>query len=628
VKGLAPRVTDWRLGALAGGLALLLGGAPAWAADVVVSPQGVPPSAATETARFALQVQAPQAHRDLMLKHLNIQRFLTLADLDVPELQRLVDQLPDDARQLMGTQGHFSATATATLSSPSATDPPLGVVTLVVEPGPPAQVGEVVLAVRTATDNPLQAVSSHHETLTQQLRASWPLPSGRLFTQDAWDAAKAQTLRTLTQANHPAATLTGSLADVDTETQRVNLALDIDPGPAFTFGEVEVEGLQRYEAAWVSHMVALAGVVPGSDYELAKLQAAQQRLAQSGYFESVFVYVDPNGPSDRSPVRVKVREALRQKWVLGLGGSTDDGARISAEHQWRQLPWLNWRAQSKMKLERDTRTAEAELSSPVGADGWHWVAGAKASHQTDDATVTTSQQYRLGKAKNEENLDRIYFLQADRSLTRNPLLRNVVPEAAQSVSANFGWTRRQFDNMPFPTRGHGLAAEVGVGWTVAQKGAPFLRARGRWQGLWPLPDERMGRLSVRLEGGAVVAKTSTPVPDSQLFLTGGDQTVRGYALRDIGVPDASGTTNPGRLLTVGSLEWQRPIWSHGVRTAWESTVFVDAGSVANQVSDLHAKVGVGAGVRYISPVGPLQVDLAYGVATRRLRLHLSVGFSF
>lgn len=580
---------------------------------------GVTMAQTADTRRFELHIEAPEAFRGLLQKHLNIQRFQALTDLDVPELQRLVDQLPADARQLMGTQGHFAATATATLEATPST-PSLGAVTLKVEPGPAARVGDLILAVRPQ--------AGADPALAERLRQQWPLPTGQAFTQAAWDNAKTTTLRTLTQASHPAAALVGSLADVDSETHAVNLALDIDPGPTFTFGTVQTEGLQRYEAAWVTHMVELAGVVPGSPYELAKLQAAQQRLAQSGYFESVFVYVDPNGPPERSPVRVKVREALRQTWVLGVGGSTDSGARLSAEHHWRQVPGLDWRAHSKMKLERDTRTAETELSSPVGADGWHWVAGAKANHQTDSDSVTTSQLYRWGKAKNEENLDRTYFLQWDRALVRDTTAGALPAEAAQSLSANFGWTRRQFDQMPLPTRGHGLAAEVGVGWTVAQKGAPFLRARGRWQGLWPLPSERAGRLAVRLEGGAVAAKLSTPVPDSQLFLTGGDQTVRGYALRDIGVPQANGTVAAGRLLTVGSLEWQRPIWANGTRTAWESTVFVDAGSVANQASDLRAKVGIGAGVRYLSPVGPLQMDLAYGVDTRRLRLHLSVGFAF
>jgi len=61
---------------------------------------------------------------------------------------------------------------------------------------------------------------------------------------------------------------------------------------------------------------------------------------------------------------------------------------------------------------------------------------------------------------------------------------------------------------------------------------------------------------------------------------------------------------------------------------WESTVFIDAGAVADQVSELRPKFGVGAGVRWKSPVGPLQIDLAYGLEVKLLRLHMNVGFSF
>jgi translocation and assembly module TamA len=33
-------------------------------------------------------------------------------------------------------------------------------------------------------------------------------------------------------------------------------------------------------------------------------------------------------------------------------------------------------------------------------------------------------------------------------------------------------------------------------------------------------------------------------------------------------------------------------------------------------------------VRYRSPIGPLKLDLAYGVEEKRARLHLSAGVSF
>ena len=76
------------------------------------------------------------------------------------------------------------------------------------------------------------------------------------------------------------------------------------------------------------------------------------------------------------------------------------------------------------------------------------------------------------------------------------------------------------------------------------------------------------------------------------------------------------------------MEWQRPITINGQMTDWESTVFMDAGAVADSPADLRVKVGIGAGVRLKSPVGPLQIDLAYGLDVKRIRLHLNVGFTF
>jgi translocation and assembly module TamA len=118
------------------------------------------------------------------------------------------------------------------------------------------------------------------------------------------------------------------------------------------------------------------------------------------------------------------------------------------------------------------------------------------------------------------------------------------------------------------------------------------------------------------------------VPATQLFRTGGDTSVRGYKYLDIGVPLPGGLVGPGRYLAVGSVEWQRPIRRRGNVTPFEHTVFVDAGAVADKPGDLKPKVGVGTGVRWRSPVGPIEAAIAYGVQARKLRLHFTAGFVF
>ena len=126
----------------------------------------------------------------------------------------------------------------------------------------------------------------------------------------------------------------------------------------------------------------------------------------------------------------------------------------------------------------------------------------------------------------------------------------------------------------------------------------------------------------------MLAKEGARVPAPQLFRTGGDTTVRGYKYLDIGVPLPGDLVGPGRYLAVGSVEWQRPIQLRGQATAFEHTLFVDAGSVADKPGDLRARVGVGSGVRWRSPVGPVEGAIAYGLHSKRFRLHFSAGFVF
>lgn len=126
----------------------------------------------------------------------------------------------------------------------------------------------------------------------------------------------------------------------------------------------------------------------------------------------------------------------------------------------------------------------------------------------------------------------------------------------------------------------------------------------------------------------MLTREDARLPATLLFRTGGDATVRGYRFEEIGVELPGGRIGPGRYLASGSVEWQRPIRRRGVTTPFESMLFVDAGAVANRVGDLRPEFGVGTGVRWRSPVGPLEVALAYGIGTRKLRLHMNVGVTF
>ena len=570
--------------------------------------QAVPPFA------FDLQVVAPEKIRDLLLKHLELQRYRSLTDLDSTELARLMQAAERNTHDLLATQGYFAAQVTLKLTpTPHSNSAPRDI-TITVEPGEPVRIQVVQLDFTGPIANdPADA------SLRNTIRADWTLGPGTPFTQDAWDDAKTQALRNLTVQRFPTGEISNSLADIDPDTQTAQLNVTLASGPAYRFGPLELHGLQRYSAALVSR---LAQLPTGADYSQAQLLQTQQRLADSGYFDSVFLTLDTSGDPQAALVVAQLREAKLQKLVLGVGFSTDSGPRLSAEHTHHQLPWLQWRAISKLSLDKDTQTLGTELTAPPDANNWRWVTSAQVQHQNLSDTVTNSQRLRAGRTQGNDHIDRNVYLQYDHALT--------------TISANYAWTRRDFDDIRTPTQGYGVAVELGGGFTLGSNRQPYTRTLTRWLGYFPLgkllPGDglfmRAGRLALRAEAGAVVAQANANVPSTQQFLTGGDTTVRGYGYQEIGVSGSSGSVTAGRFMASGSFEWQRPIVLNGKPSAWETALFVDAGAVANTVKTLEAKVGVGGGVRWRSPVGPVQMDIAYGLATRKARLHMSVGFSF
>jgi translocation and assembly module TamA len=601
-------------------VALALGIAPMLLAQT--RPDNAPATAPVSA--FSLDITAPDEIKQVLSLHLDLLRYRELPDLNDSELARLLSTAEQNARELVATLGYFSPDIQIELLP--ANQAAARVVKLSVAPGEPTLVRTVrVDFTGVITDDPLPL------SQRRDIETSWQLPAGTRFTQAGWAAAKQQALRQLTTQRFPTGQLASSLADIDPVTHSANLALTLDSGPLYQLGGLVISGTQRYDAAMVTRLARLS---PGANYEQTELVEAQQRLSDSGYFDSVFVSLDTSGDPHAAPVQIQLKEAQLQKIVLGVGASTDSGARLSFEHTHHKLPMIGWRAVSKLLLNRETQSIGTELTSPPDDSNWRWVTSGLLQNDQTGSFDVNSRRLRLGRSQTGVQIDRNYYLQYDRAQTA--ATSTTPPEVAEALSVNLAVTRRNFDNLPFPTRGWGVGAEVGGGTTLGSPQEPYSRVLLHGLIYWPLgrhadsdvTDARAGRLMLRAQAGAVFARDNATLPSTQLFLTGGDNTVRGYSANDIGVTLANGLTTAGRYLSVGSVEWQRPITRNGRLTDWEGTLFVDAGAVADKPGDLKTKVGVGLGARWKSPVGPLQIDLAYGVDAERLRLHLNVGFSF
>lgn len=568
--------------------------------------------AAASAAAFELQVDAPAPLAEGLLRHLELQRYKGLADLDAGELQRLIAAADLQARELLATWGHFAPQLDWQTEARS--QGPAWQVRLRVAPGPQAQVQEV----HWAFTGHLQD-SATHRAQREALQQQWLLPPGQAFTQDGWNAAKANALRQLTAEHYPLGRIAQSEARVDAAQHRVVLRLTLDSGPEVRLGTVQISGSERYSQ---EQALRLAHLGSGRVYRQSDLLEAQQRLVLSGFYDAVFVSLDTEGQPEAMPVRIELKETPRQRWQMGIGARSDTGARLSLEHTQHRVPGLDWRATTKLSVDRVLQSLSLDLLAPPDPQLWRWTLAGKAEHQVFSGYEVSSQRLRGGRTQLGERIDRAYYLQYDNAETTGEQAGT-----RNAMSAHYAWTWRYFDSLPFPTRGWGLGLEVGSGTTLGSERVPYARSHAK--ALWLLPLDRSGmRLALRGELGAVSTRSAENIPTTQLFVAGGERSVRGYAPGSIGVRSASGVVVAGSYLSTASVEWLQPIRMQGRNTDWDALLFFDAGAVAHQPSELRAQKGAGIGARWRSPVGPLEIDLARALDTGHWRLHLSVGFRF
>jgi translocation and assembly module TamA len=597
--------------------ALLLAGCAALAPATPETSAGATPAGPPVV---RVQVVVPAADlRALLERYLDLQRLATLPR-DEPvsdgEWARLIDATPAQVRDLLQTEGYFRPQVRVTrVSDPSL---PEGIVRVEVDPGPRTLIGRVTLDAEGDLQRAAEAGDRAATALLEDLRRAWGLPARRPFRNADWADAKAALLARLRASGYATAAWSGTAADIDAEASQARLFLVADSGPLYRFGSLRVEGLRAHDERTVNN---LAGIPAGAPLTETLLLDYQERLQKAGLFDSATVTLDPDpARAAESDVVVRLRESPLQVWTFGVGVSSNTGPRVSVEHLHRRV--FGWPAIARNLVEwgQFRQSWNGELATHPLPRQYRWLLGG-AVERTEDDDIVLSQRLRLGRAQTTQRIERLAFVEAERSERETPLART----NAVALSANFHGTWRRVDSVILPTRGFTLSLQGGAGQTRESGGATgaFTRAYGRLTWYQPLGSDWYG--TARVEAGQVFVRAGLAVPDSQRFRAGGDESVRGYGFRSLG-PVVDGVVGSGNALLTGSVELAHPI-SRSIPSLW-GAVFFDTGNAADSFSQLDPVTGIGAGVRWRSPVGPLRLDWAWARELRQGRLHFSVGIAF
>ena len=408
--------------------------------------------------------------------------------------------------------------------------------------------------------------------------------------------------------------------------------------------EIKIEGNTKTKDIVIRRELA---VRPGEIFNGVKVRRSQERLLNLGYFESIYMEIEPTEASDKKNLIVKVEETKTGELGFGAGFSSIDKFIGFIEVTQKNFDWANFPSFSgdgqklRVRAQFGTKRQDYILS-------WTepWLFDRPMSFGFDVYRrnrnflsdvydeVRTGGDLRFGKRLREFiRADLVYRFERvtieDVEDTASDLIK--AEEGTNDVSSiELGLTR--------DTRNHPLSATKGMRNRIAAEMAggilgfdrDFHKLSTRNSLYIPLPLDLVLRLS--LQAGIVDSFGDTEeVPLFERFFLGGGNTVRGFDFREVGPKDENGEPLGGKSMIAGTAEVTFPIWS-----VLRGAVFYDTGNVYEEYADVDLsdlRAGVGVGLRINLPIGPIRIDYGWPIDRDEFtdsdgRFDFNIGYSF
>jgi translocation and assembly module TamA len=502
-------------------------------------------------------------------------------------------------------------------------------------------------------------------------RASLGLASGAPAIATDVLAGGARLLTALENHGYAFAKVDPPVAEEDPEQHLLNLTFHVVTGPQVQIGEIRFEGLKRVHERLVRRRLLLH---TGEPYSALAVERARKDLLTLGVFASVNVRLADSPDSEgRVTITFQMEERLRHAVSLSgayssdLGGSagvtwSDRNVRGNAEQLSLSATVINLGGTATTGVGYDTNAKyiipefahrDQSLQFAVGA-----IKQALQAYQQEAVTsgVTLSRK-----------LSSVWTATVGVSAVRERITQEGITQHYTLIALPLGILHDSTDlPSPLSDATHGVRASLTVAPTRSRgpSDTTFFITQLSIAGyldLHRLFHTEAGRsvLAMRaLLASAPGATTSVQtidgvqvrvpdMPPDQRFYAGGSGTVRGYRYQSVGPEFPDGNPVGGTALTAINVEFRQRFGRN-----FGAALFADAGAMGEKLSPLSGlvhggrcssgtpsqsttncwAVGVGAGLRYYTPIGALRLDLAVPTYRRpnddRFGVYIGLGQAF
>jgi len=500
-------------------------------------------------------------------------------------------------------------------------------------------------------------------------QAAWPLPSETRLVHARFGAAWQELAELAERRGYFEARFVERRVTVDPDRAVADIVVHFVTGPRYRFVDFDA-GEQPFSDRL---MRRLSIVEPDEPYDRERVDEQREVLVRSGLFQRVVVEEERLGERDEVLLRYDLETRAPNSYRATIGFGTDTGARL-------QLGWIRHYLSARgNRLDLGFGAQQQNSEFVLRGDYFHprgqqpfdfWTAGVVLRREQDDFRFNDEdriepvfdsyggrreqaelvlgrlQQRRAPIDLTEPIEERLFISLLDESfdalrearfseenealLAANPELEPFLQDETQTLALGASWRLFNVSGTGFHAQGQVVDARILGASESLGSDVSFAQAYmgARWHQL--IGDRH--KILLRAEAGytevdvdeldlvlddQALRLSITELPERYRFKTGGDRTIRGYAFEAL-----STNRNGGNHLLAASAEYEYRFGEN-----WSLAAFYDIGNAFNEFDRLKLKRGVGAGFRFYTLIGPVQVDFAQALddAGKPWRLHLTIG---